>query len=256
MEERLVLVERDGQGVATLTLNRPEKRNALSISLMEQLCQAVDETIAASSQRVIILKGEGPVFCAGLDLEEAQNPSCGDTSAHLISRMLRSLYSSPIVTIAMIHGAAIAGGAGLMSACDYVIAAAGTMIGYPEVRLGLVAAQVMPFIRRQLREREARELLLFGELIDAERAQSLGMINRVAPKEDCLQVAKQYAALALKAAPQATAQTKKLLNDLYPADFSKDLDKALSCHQHMRGSKEGREGMSAFFEKRNPYWQR
>lgn len=256
MEDRFVLVESDDdQGITHISLNRPEKRNALSIILMEQLCQAVEKTVADTSQRVIIFNGKGPVFCAGLDLEEARDPSLIDNSSQLISQMLRLIYTSPLVTIAVIHGAAIAGGAGLMSACDCVIAAEGTKIGYPEVRWGLVAAQVMPFLRRQLREREARELLLFGSLIDAGQAQSLGMINRIAPEEECLQVAKQFAEMAIRAAPKATAQTKELFNDLYPADFAKDVDKVFNYHQHMRRSEEAQEGMAAFMEKRKPHWR-
>jgi len=160
---------------------------------------------------VIILRGEGPVFCAGLDLAEAFLPHNAERTARLVARVLRAIYQVPQVTFAAVQGAAIAGGAGLMSACDVVVAAQDARIGYPEVRRGLVAALVMTLLHRQVRERDARELLLLGELISSERALQIGLVNRVVPAEDLMAQAMSLARTALKAAPRPLAKPRKFL---------------------------------------------
>jgi methylglutaconyl-CoA hydratase len=252
----VILVKRDIAGVTELTLNRPEKRNALSIELMTRLREALEETKKDPSQRVIIIRGEGPVFCSGLDLNEARDPGKAEQSGNCVAGMLKDVYMSPLVTIAVVQGAALAGGAGLMSACDFVVASEDALFGYPEVRRGLVAAQVMAFLTRQLRQRDVRELLLFGELIDANKALSIGLINRAVPQKQLLEEAYRQAKLSIKGAPRATALTKKLLDELYPSDFTNDLNKALEYHQRMRESEEAKEGIAAFLEKRSPDWER
>ena len=170
----VVLVEKQTPQITLITLNRPERRNALTIELMRDLSSAIENTAADPKQRILILRGAGKAFCTGLDLEEAakMNPH---TTAEMVARTLLALAETRLVTIAIVHGAAVAGGAGIMSACDFVIAAERTKIGYPEVRRGLVAGLVMTFLRRQLRERDLRELLLASELIEAERAREIGL---------------------------------------------------------------------------------
>lgn len=240
-----------------LTLNRPEKRNALNVALLEELCLAIAAAGKDPSQRVLVLRGSGPVFCAGLDLEEAANSDSAHASAQLIARTLRLLADSRLVTIAAVHGAAIAGGAGLMSACDLVVATRDTKIGYPEVRRGLVASLVMTFLRRQLRERDAREVLLLGELFDASRAAQLGLINRlVADEAELTSEVQRLATAAAQGAPEAVANTKKLLADLWPRAVEKDLEHALAFHLAARHSREAQEGIAAFLEKRPPNWTR
>ena len=182
----LVKIDHPKQGISVVSLNRPEKRNALNIDLMEQLCHAIEQVHRNPNQRAIILKGEGPVFCAGLDLAEANDDSKIETSSQWISRTLTTIYQSPLVTIAAVHGAALAGGAGLMTACDLAIASEEAVIGYPEIRRGLVAAQVMLFLVRQIGQRYARELLLLGELIDVQRALQFGLINRAVSQAELL----------------------------------------------------------------------
>lgn len=250
----LVLAENDGAGVFTIRLNRPEKRNALNIPLLEQLCAAVDAANGDASVRVIVLRGNGPVFCAGLDLKEAGDPANSHHSAELIARMLSSVYYSSKATIAAVHGAALAGGAGLMSCCDLVIAAADTQLGYPEVRRGMVAGLVMTFLRRQLHERHARELLITGEIIDADRAVEIGLVNRCVPTDLLDASIEQAVEKILKGAPGAIARTKRLFDELWHHSAQADFERALELHVEVRNAHEAQEGMKAFLEKRTPSW--
>ena len=299
MSEVFVEVERREHGITMLTLNRPERRNALGISLMEELCAAVDSANRDESQRVIILRGAGPVFCAGLDLKETQPGVAGTKvpsrvgkpsdrasglgsrvsgleenaveldrplqtaeqqselahrSVELVARTLEAVSCARPVTIAAVHGAAIAGGAGLMSACDLVVASEETKIGYPEVRRGLVAALVMTFMRRQMHERHVRELLVLAEPIDAARARDMGLVNRVVPTGAAFDEALKLAHLVLKGAPGALAHSRAMLRELWPRTIQQDLAWALEHHKTARASAESLEGIAAFNEKRLPKW--
>jgi len=253
-EPTQIRLQMEQKGVLCITLNRPEKCNALSIRLLEELCRAVETAKLKKGLRVIIIRGEGKAFCAGLDLKEAMDHSISHHSAELIARVLRSIYVSPLFTIAAVHGVTCAGGAGLMSACDYIVAAEGTTIAYPETRRGLVPGLVMTILRRQLSERRIRELVLLAENIHTDRALELGIINKVVPIEALLEEAIKIAQIAMKGAPQAIAHTKELLEDLYPASLSQDLEHALRHHMEARRSDEGKEGVSAFMNKRDPAW--
>ena len=255
MNSPLISTQQPEAGITIVTLNRPAKRNALNAALMEA-CSTTFESLAQdATQRVVILRGKGSVFCAGLDLEEAFVPENAERTARLVARVLRGVFQAPQVTIAAVHGAAIAGGAGLMSACDVVVATQDTRIGYTEVRRGLVAALVMTLLHRQVRERDARELLLLGELISAGRAKDMGLVNRVVAQEKLMDEALVLARTALLGAPQAIASTKKVLDELWPSSFNQELDETLLHHLSARDSSEAREGVAAFLEKRNPNWQ-
>lgn len=253
MCDNLVLADYSQGDIAVLTLNRPEKRNALNIPLLEALCKAIEDAHAKQA-RVIVLAGAGRAFCAGLDLSEAADASNAQQSAQAIAQALETISQSRAVTMAVVHGAAIAGGAGIMSACDIVVAEETAKIGYPEVRRGLVAGLVMTFLRRQLRERDARELLLLGEPIDAQRAKEIGLVNRVVPEGAALDATLEIANTLLKGAPGALAHSKQMLNDLWPKPLENDLAWALNHHKNVRASREAREGIAAFNEKRKPNW--
>jgi len=249
-----ILINKEIPQITQLSFNRPEKRNALNFALMEELLVALDETHADPSQRAIIIRGNGPAFCAGLDLEEARVKETFERSTELVASMLKTIYESPLITIAAVHGAAMAGGAGLMSACDFAIADEQTVIGYPEVKRGLVPAMVTAFLIRQLQQRHLRELLLLGESISAMRALQIGLINELVPQSELLSVALSIAQKALEGAPAALKDTKKLLDDLYPSTVSHDIHTAQHYHLHARQSNEAEEGMQAFLEKRKPRW--
>ena len=255
MAEPLVWSEAKEPGVVILTLNRPQKRNALSMALMESLCRAMVAAEADVSRRVVILRGAGPVFCAGLDLREAADDDTAERSAHLVAQTLRTIHRSRLVSIAAVHGAALAGGAGVMTACDLVVAADGTHIGYPETFRGLVAGLVMSFLVRQIGDRRARELLLLGESIGARRAADIGLVNRVVEAGRLLDTAVALATQVMMGGPQAVARIKELLNELAPRDLDGDLHLALRHHLAARASDEAKEGLAAFLEKRAPAWQ-
>src|SRR5436189_2891491 len=210
----VVLIEKQTPQITVLTLNRPERRNALTIELMTDLAAAIENAAADPVTRIAILRGAGKAFCTGLDLQEAAVKDPHDT-AKAAAHLFLVLAETRLVTIATVHGAAVAGGAGIMSACDFVVAAERTKIGYPEVRRGLVAGLVMTFLRRQLRERDIRELLFGSELIDAERARAIGLVNRVVAPDDVMSEARKFADAALQGAPGALKQTKKLIEELW-----------------------------------------
>src|SRR3954454_2101587 len=210
----VVLVEKESPQTTVVTLNRPERRNALTIELLTELCAAIKDASDEPEQRVLIFRGAGAAFCTGLDLKEAADQTKGHATAEMVANTLIAISQTRLVTIAAVHGAAVAGGAGIMSACDFVVAAEKTRIGYPEVRRGLVAGLVMTFLRRQVGERNMRELLLGSELIDAVRAKEIGLVNRVAAPDDVMNEAKIFAASVLQGAPGALAQTKRLVEDL------------------------------------------
>jgi len=242
--------------ITTLTLHRPEKRNALNVELLEALGEAIRAAESDSTQRVLVLRGAGPAFCAGLDLAEAAtNAASAQRSAERMHHALEQLATTRLVTIAAVHGATLAGGAGLMSACDFALATRETQFGYPEVRRGLVPALVMTFLRRQLRERDARELVLLGERFDAEKAQAIGLVNRVVADGVALDAeVKRLTFSLLQGAPGAQVETKALLRKLWPTTLPDDLATARAYHLGARASSEATEGLNAYAENRAPNW--
>src|SRR5256884_4519768 len=196
----LVLIEKPALQITIVTLNRPERRNALTIELLTELTAAIKVVSDEPHKRIIIFRGTGAAFCTGMDLKAA-TPQNAHIMAELVAKTLLTLSQTRLVTIAAVHGAAVAGGAGIMSACDFVVAAEGTKIGYPEVRRGLVAGLVMTFLRRQIGERNLRELVLGGELIDAARAKEIGLVNRVVPRDEVMNEAQKFAESVLQGAP-------------------------------------------------------
>ena len=250
----VILVEKQSPQVTVMTLNRPERRNALTLELLTELCAAINVASQQPEQRVLILRGAGAAFCTGLDLKEAADQTKAHATGEMVATTLITISQTRLITIAAVHGAAVAGGAGIMSACDLVVAAEGTKIGYPEVRRGLVAGLVMTFLRRQVGEHNMRELLYTAELINAARAKEIGLVNRVAPSEEVMNEAQKFAASVLQGAPGALAQTKRLVEDLWWHSVKEDVDIALKYHMEARKSDEAREGIAAFNEKRKPNW--
>lgn len=249
----VVLIERQTPQITLVTLNRPERRNALTLELLTELVAAIKVASDEAHERILILRGAGAAFCTGLDLKAA-TPQNAHATAEMVAKALVALSQTRLVTIAAVHGAAVAGGAGIMSACDFVIAAEGTKIGYPEVRRGLVPGLVMTFLRRQIGERNMSELLLGSELIAAERAKEIGLVNRVVSQENLMSEAQKFADSVLQGAPGALAQTKRLIEELWWRSVKEDVDLALKYHMQARESHEAREGIAAFNERRAPNW--
>jgi methylglutaconyl-CoA hydratase len=250
----VVLIEKQTPQITVVTLNRPERRNALTIELLTELHAAIKVASEQPHERVLILRGAGAAFCTGLDLREAADHTKAHATAEMVANTLVAISQTRLITIAAVHGAAVAGGAGIMSACDFVVAADRTKIGYPEVRRGLVAGLVMTFLRRQVGERNMRELLFGSELIDAERAKEIGLVNRVVARDDVMSEAQKFAESVLQGAPGALMQTKRLIDELWWRSVKEDVDLALKYHLQARESDEAREGITAFNEKRKPNW--
>ena len=249
-----IVVNKIQEGVSLITLNRPEKKNALNIQLLKELKTALNKLEEDKSQRVLILNGTGNLFCAGLDLQEASNFEKAEESAHHLTDALLAFYQTPLVTIVAIQGAAIAGGCGLMTACDIAIASAEAKFGYPEVRRGIVAALVMTFLIRQVGERITRELLFTADMIDANRALQVGLINKVVEHSQLEQTTISYAQQILLGGTNSIVTTKKFINKLSPTQLTDDIQKALELHKVIRTSTEASEGINAFLEKRKPNW--
>jgi methylglutaconyl-CoA hydratase len=247
----VVISEKSSPKVTVVTLNRPERRNSLTLELLMELTSAIKTAEADSNQRVLILRGAGLAFCTGLDLRTTTSVHA---TAEMVAKTLIAVSQTRLVTIAAVHGAAVAGGAGIMSACDFVVAAEGTKIGYPEVRRGLVAGLVMTFLRRQVGERNIRELLLGSELIDAKRACEMGLVNCVVAQKDLMTQTQKFANSVLQGAPGALVQTKRLIQELWPSSVKEDVGLALKYHLEARESDEAQEGIAAFNERRKPKW--
>ncbi len=248
----VLLIDRSDPQISYLTLNRPDRRNALSVELIGALRDAVKQLSGEPGRRVIVIRGAGPAFCAGLDFREAQDPEKSERSAESLAGLYQAIVESPLVTIAAAHGAAFGGGAGLIAACDMAIAADDLQIGYPEVRRGLVAALVTCLVRRQVSGRRLREMLLLGQTLSAEQALHAGLVNQVVPAAKLPEEVASTAAAIIAGAPGAIARTKRLLNDL--DEVGKHLAAALDVHRTARDADEAREGIAAFFEKRDPRW--
>ena len=251
-----------------IKLNRPDRRNALSRGLITALAEAFERAANESAARCIILTGAGSVFCAGMDLAElaealdrqksnpaATNPGQGSAiweDPVRLAKLYDFIYRLPKPTIAAVNGAAVAGGAGLVTVCDLALAVPEARFGYPEVRRGLVAAMVMPHLLRHVSERTARYLLLTGELIDAAEACRTGLINEVVPAAQLLDRSLAIARAAAEGGPNALATTKSLL-----ARFSQQalsLEEAAQASAAPRLTQECQAGLTAFFEKRPAPW--
>lgn len=257
MTQLLVLYEPRPPAVV-LTLNRPDKRNALNRQLITELSSAFDHAIKDPACRVIIVTGAGPAFCAGMDLAELLETLDQPNEAEIVqqdaqrlSQVLDKIYHCPKPTIAAVNGAALAGGAGLVTACDLALAAPDAKFGYPEARRGLVAAMVMPHLLRHVGERAARDLLLRCEAIDAMAAWRIGLINEVV-SGDLLTAALDWARSLSLAGPQALATTKALLARFGgPEDVRAEMARGSAF---ARLTVECKEGLRAFLEKRSPPW--
>jgi methylglutaconyl-CoA hydratase len=242
---------------AILTLCRADKRNALSRALIADMDAAVQRGANDPAARCLILTGDGSAFCAGMDLDELRSTLTADAEilwgdAQRLAELYDRIYSLPKPTIAAVNGAAVAGGAGLVTVCDLAVAVPSAKFGYPEVRRGLVAAMVMPHLLRHVGERAARSMLLTGELIDAAEAMRVGLINQVVEAGSLMDAAMALARSCAEGGPKALAMTKELLKR-----FS---TQALSVEEGARASAaprlgdECREGLAAFFDKRPAPW--
>ena len=254
MTETILTVDRSNAAVAKLTLNRPERRNSLTIELMQAICHEMESLANDPLCRVAILNGAGRAFCSGLDLHEAAEMRLAEEGGRWVAKTLETIANTPLVTIAAAHGAAYAGGAGLMAACDFAVASDDLRVCFPEVRHGLIPALIAAVLSDRLRDAELRELLLLAEPIDAERALSLGLVQRIVSGDRLAAESRRIAESVRKGAPNAIRETKRLLREIRRAGGSDFSQRALEFHMIARKSDEACEGLAAFRERRDPDW--
>lgn len=246
--------------VATLTLNRPEKMNAISYRLIDELLAALAE-VEAGGAGVLIVTGAGKAFCSGMDLDNlraltSRTAEENRSDSETMARLFRTLYEFPRPTIAAVNGAAIAGGCGVATLCDFTLAATAAKFGYSEVRIGFVPAIVSAFLVRQIGEKRARDLLLSGRILSAVEAERLGLVNAVVEPGELLPRAHQLAAELLANSPASLAATKKLLREYAAAELDSELERAIAANALIRTTADFREGLASFLEKRKPQWGR
>jgi len=258
-----ILLDVSPEGTAVLTLNRPAKRNALNAEVIAELNDAFEMLSKNPECRLVLLRGNGPVFSAGADLEwmkAAQHYSSSENEedAYGMAEMLRRLFELPQVTIALLHGAAMAGACGMAAACDIAIAKRGTIFAFSEVKLGIIPATISPYIINAIGPRWARTLFVTGERFEADVAAKLGLINHEVEDEMAMEkLAEHYADLVYGASPAAIADTKALVADVTGEVIDARLGRMTAKRlAHRRVSEQGREGLAAFLEKRKPSWSR
>jgi methylglutaconyl-CoA hydratase len=243
--------------VRKITLNRPERRNAMTPEMQMELIAAMEEA-AASDCRVVVLAGAGEAFCSGLDLTAMQAMQGKEAAEHRadaerIARLLRTLYELPKPTIAAVHGPAIAGGTGLAMVCDFTLAVPAAKFGFTEVRIGFVPALVSAFLALQIGDKRSRDLLLTGRLFDASEAYMLGLVNEVAAPEDLTARVQALAEVLAANSPQSLGATKRLLAAQNKAWLDTAIAEAMEANAQARETADFQEGVSAFLEKRKPY---
>lgn len=244
--------------VATITLNRPEKRNALSTRMIEDLLAALQE-VETGLARVAIITGSGRAFCAGMDLEAlralaGQSLEQNIADSQLFANLLYRVYSFPKPTIAAVNGAAIAGGCGIATVADFTLAVPEAKFGYTEVKIGFIPAVVSVFLRRQAGEKIARDLLISGRIIAAAEAYRLGLVTEIVPADQLAARVQEFAAILLSASPTSISRTKRLLRDCDEPALQAELDLAVRENAAIRSSADFREGLTSFLEKREPKW--
>ena len=259
MSYKTILVTDDAD-IRTITLNRPERRNAMTPEMQSELISAMDES-AVSSCRVVIFRGAGDAFCSGLDLSALQTMNDKTAADHRadaqrIATMFRTLYELPRPTIAAVHGAAVAGGTGIATICDFTLAVPSAKFGYTEARIGFVPAIVSAFLALQIGDKRSRDLLLTGRLFDANEAHLLGLVNEVIDA-DALDQRVHALAQALAAnSPQSLAATKCLLAAQNKTWLDATITQALDANAKARKTADFEEGIAAFLEKRKPVWSK
>jgi methylglutaconyl-CoA hydratase len=255
-----VIVARDG-GVARVTLNRPDKRNAFDPEMIGAVRAVFEGFAHDAALRVVVLAGAGPAFCGGADISYMQaslawTPEQNQEDSMKLAGMMKALNTCPVPVIARVHGVALGGGAGAIAACDRVVAADDTKFGFTEVKLGIVPAVISPFVVAKIGETHARALFMTGERFDAARALHIGLVHDVVPSANLDPAIQAIVSEVLSAGPSATRLAKEIalnVGRMAPSDVGAWTGRRLASQ---RTSEEGQEGLRAFLEKRDPSWRK
>jgi len=252
------ILTESAHGVKTITLNRPDKRNALSPALIEELTLALHEAETCGCG-VVILTGAGSAFCAGLDMEHLETVTAHTPEEHRrdsenLARALRAIYDFPKPIIAAVNGPAIAGGMALATIPDFTLAVPEAKFGYTEVRVGYVPAIVASFLMRQVGEKRTRELLLTGRLMKAQEALQLGLVTEIVSAEELMRSAQALAQTLLVNSPQAMQAVKQLLSKHASRRLDEELEDAIKVNTLQRSAADFKEGVQAFLERRRANW--
>ncbi len=257
----ILLTEIDGRGVARVTMNRPEQRNAFNDALIAALAATFERLGADPAVRVVLLGGAGPTFSAGADLDwmkaaAGYSAEQNHADALKLSEMLHRLDRCPKPTLALVQGAALGGGAGLVACADIAIAVRNARFGFTEVRLGLIPATISPYVLARIGVSAARRYFLTGERFDAETARTMGLVHQTVGSDEDLEAAgAQLVDALLAGAPGAQAAAKELIADIaYRRPDLAIREETAARIAGRRASAEAREGMAAFFDKRKPRW--
>ncbi|MFI4974753.1 MAG: enoyl-CoA hydratase-related protein [Caulobacterales bacterium] len=260
-QSKLVLIDSTVEGAVTVTLNRPERRNAFNAELIGALRETFETLRDQEGVRIVFVRGAGGVFSAGADLEwmrDAVEHTEDDNrdDAMKMAIMLKHLYDIPALTVALVEGGAFGGGAGLAAACDLAVATADCKFAFTEVKLGLIAATISPYVVRAIGERRARSLFASAQQFDAARAREIGLVDEVVTDAAALDAAKARLSEAIMAcAPDAVGASKALVSFVaeHPIDHHVMTETAHRIAA-ARVGKEGQEGVRAFLAKRSPSW--
>ena len=249
---------KDEGAIRFITLNRPERRNALIPEMQNELISALAGVDAAGA-RVVILAGEGEAFCAGLDLAVLREMASMTAEQHSIEArrvagMFQALWNVSVPTIAVVQGAAVAGGTGLATICDFTLAAPEAKFGFTEVRIGFVPALVSVYLALQVGDKHARNLLLTGRFFDAAEALRLGLVSEVIPTADLHTRAAALAAELMRNSPESLRATKQLLRAQHADWLDAAIALAMDANAVSRQTADFREGVASFVEKRKPVW--
>ncbi|PRX47236.1 methylglutaconyl-CoA hydratase [Prauserella shujinwangii] len=241
-------------GVATITLDSPHNRNALSAQLRRELAERLERALGDDTVRVLVLDHTGPVFCAGMDLKEARGSGAGDQGVNEFPAILERIWTSPKPVVATLRGPARAGGVGIVAAADIAVAVTDATFAFSEVRIGVIPAIISVTVLPRLAPRAAHELFLTGDTFDAEHAARIGLINAAVPAERLdTEVGRYVRSLAL-GGPKALAATKQLLQGDSAAAMPERFAAMLATSAEFFAGEEGQEGITAFAEKRKPRW--
>ncbi|MBT8400577.1 MAG: enoyl-CoA hydratase/isomerase family protein [Rhodothermia bacterium] len=257
----LIIARERAEGVLELTLNRPDKRNALNQPVVRELTSALEDCRSREDVKAIVLSASGTVFSAGADLESLQSMQTAsreenERDSRFLAELFRSVITHPKPIVARIQGHAIAGGCGLAACCDIAIADEAAKFGFTEVQIGFVPALVTSILVNRLRGSDVRYLMLTGALIDASEAERIGLVYRCVPSADLDKTVDEVADRLRQASSQAVALTKQLLFDVAGLSTDKSLSLGADVNVEARQSAECREGIAAFLEKREPSWRR